>query len=311
MTGRTAPWRGVARARHPAPRARARPGRVLAALDAAASRTCVLIEGPADADPLLPLAARPGHAPAGRAAGLRRRTTPRRRRVLAVRGVLAGVAGAALGAPSTRCRCAFCDLPAGHAAGRRGRATAGGRRRPADAGARRTDGGRRRRAAIARPARPAARRWPQAAGYDDPERWWDDVVESRLDGAAAVRRDDRGDGRAAGPAAGRAADAAAARGPPRGVHAPGAARRARRQADGRVAVVCGAWHAPALAGKLPPAAADAALLRGAAEAQGRADLGAVDALPAGRRRPATAPGSTSPGWYHHLFTAPDQRSPAG
>ena len=86
----------------------------------------------------------------------------------------------------------------------------------------------------------------------------------------------------------------------------GAAGRAEAGRHDRVAVVCGAWHAPALAAHAADRAADAALLRGLPKAQDRADLGAVDPRPAGRRVRATAPAITSPGWYHHLFTAPDR-----
>ena len=44
-----------------------------------------------------------------------------------------------------------------------------------------------------------------------------------------------------------------------------AARGAARTARERIAVVCGAWHAPALTGPLPTAAADARVLQGHAE----------------------------------------------
>ena len=74
-------------------------------------------------------------------------------------------------------------------------------------------------------------------------------------------------------------------------------------------MVCGAWHAPALAGPLPPAAADAALLRGLPKRKA-----ALAWVPWTHSRLAAASGYgagiTSPGWYHHLFTAPrpDRRS---
>ena len=57
----------------------------------------------------------------------------------------------------------------------------------------------------------------------------------------------------------------------------------RKAGHERVAVVCGAWHAPALAGPLPPAAADNAHAQRAGPPQGVADLGAVDPLPARQR----------------------------
>ena len=71
--------------------------------------------------------------------------------------------------------------------------------------------------------------------------------------------------------------------------------------SGPVAVICGAWHAPALAGKLPPATADAALLRGLPKRKT-----ALAWVPWTHARLAAASGYgagiTSPGWYHHLFT---------
>lgn len=142
-----------------------------------------------------------------------------------------------------------------------------------------------------------------AAGYDDPERWWDDVVEHRLESptpfpvlteAMAELR------RTAEPL------------PPerqahedrREAYMRQTLRAELRAGARRVAVVCGAWHAPALDGRLPPAAADARVLRGLPR---RAT--SVTWVPWTSSRLASASGYgagiTSPGWYHHLFTAPD------
>jgi len=72
----------------------------------------------------------------------------------------------------------------------------------------------------------------------------------------------------------------------------------------RVAVVCGAWHVPALTGPLPPASADAAVLRGLPRVKA-----ALTWVPWTYGRLASwqgyGAGVTSPGWYHHLFMAPD------
>ena len=96
-----------------------------------------------------------------------------------------------------------------------------------------------------------------AAGHDDPERWWDDVVEHRGHGepsfdaiaeAMVVMRDD-------GPSPGpfEAAREAAMR---------QAIRRAEQDGAERIAVVCGAWHVPAIAEPdRVTADADAATLR--------------------------------------------------
>jgi hypothetical protein len=140
-----------------------------------------------------------------------------------------------------------------------------------------------------------------AAGYQDAERWWEDLVELRADdeGAAfaAVAEAMAALREETGPATGREARREAAM------------RQAIRAADkaghDRVAVVCGAWHAPVLdpAG-FPPASHDAALLRGLPKAKV-----ATTWVPWTHDRLALdsgyGAGVTAPGWYHHLFTAPD------
>ena len=120
-----------------------------------------------------------------------------------------------------------------------------------------------------------------AAGYDDPERWWEDVIEHRYHGAeifavtteamAALRQPERnrrsspGDERAeerrlVGVDGRPASDEhnerreAAMRKVIRATMAGGASR---------IVVVCGAWHAPALLPEgFPSASADAARLKG-------------------------------------------------
>ena len=143
-----------------------------------------------------------------------------------------------------------------------------------------------------------------AAGYDDPERWWDDVVESRRDGAS--------------PFPGICDAMAELRRDLPEVHPAEARREARREAfmrqtiraalktgRRRVAVVCGAWHAPALTTPLPPAVADARLLRGLPRRKVRTTW-----VPWTHSRLAYASGYgagiASPGWYGHLWSAPDQ-----
>jgi hypothetical protein len=142
-----------------------------------------------------------------------------------------------------------------------------------------------------------------AAGYDDPERWWEDVVESRGDGAGPFD--------AITEAMAELRDAAPPQDPAEQL------REDRREAQmrtvlratlksgaQRVAVVCGAWHAPALTGPLPPAAADARLLTGLPKRKVQ-----LTWVPWTHGRLAAASGYgagvTSPGWYHHLFAAPD------
>ena len=147
----------------------------------------------------------------------------------------------------------------------------------------------------------------EAAGYDDPERWWEDLVEQRP----------RGDGEP-GPFEALTEAMAAVRehAPPqppaealteerREAHMRQVLRATLRGGARRVAVVCGAWHAPALAGPLPPASRDAAALKGLPKV--RTTLSWV---PWSHSRLAQASGYgagvQSPGWYHHLFTATDR-----
>lgn len=141
----------------------------------------------------------------------------------------------------------------------------------------------------------------EAAGYDDAERWWDDVVEQRGDGEpspfpaiadamAAVRAE-------SGPETGRDAR--------REAHMRQTLRAVLKEGYERVAVVCGAWHAPALRDLYDyPIKDDAALLKGLPRVRTTATW-----VPWTHGRLATASGYgagvTSPGWYHHLFTAPD------
>ncbi|MEW2547444.1 DUF5682 family protein [Streptomyces sp. NPDC047002] len=151
----------------------------------------------------------------------------------------------------------------------------------------------------------------EAAGYDDPERWWEDAVEHRggdtaaadpfapfeaVADAMAALRERFGDG-------GHRRDLV------REAHMRIALRAARKEfgdfGDGSgVAVVCGAWHVPALRAKTT-ATADRALLKGLPKV--KAELTWV---PWTHRRLARhsgyGAGIESPGWYGHLFAAPDR-----
>ncbi|MBH0775806.1 DUF5682 family protein [Nocardia bovistercoris] len=82
-------------------------------------------------------------------------------------------------------------------------------------------------------------------------------------------------------------------------------RAALKAGARRLAVVCGAWHAPALAGPLGPAAPDQRLLKGMPKVKAT-----VTWVPWTHSRLASTSGYgagiTSPGWYHHLFTEVDR-----
>ncbi|MDO9356420.1 MAG: DUF5682 family protein [Solirubrobacteraceae bacterium] len=141
----------------------------------------------------------------------------------------------------------------------------------------------------------------EAAGHDDPERWWDDAVEHGTDGAldlfaaisqamAELRRD------APEPDALEVQREAAMR---------RAIRRAEKDGYDRIAVVCGAWHAPVLErDTFPPASQDDARLKGLPKVRTTATW-----VPWTHDRLSISSGYgagvDSPGWYHHLFEAPD------
>ncbi len=200
----------------------------------------VLIEGPPEADGLVPLAADPGMRPPvallGYVPGEARQAafwpfaafSPEWQ---AIRHALAA------GVPVR-----FCDLPAAHQLAM-----------PRDERLREEPG---------QPGRPAERaeradpvsQLAAAAGYDDPERWWEDVVEhvpgtavfGALAEAISVLRGDGDDD---------------PRDAVREAHMRKVLRRAVKDGFERIAVVCGAWHVPALQ-DLPSASADDRLLRG-------------------------------------------------
>jgi len=171
----------------------------------------------------------------------------------------------------------------------------------------------------ARPARPRTdpvSELAAAAGYDDPERWWEDVVE-HVPGPAVFA--------ALAEAIGflRGQDSEPdPRDVVREAHMRKVLRRTVRDGYQRIAVVCGAWHVPALsvsaaaaagsvsaaaaAGQdLPSAAADDRLLRGLPKVKATFTW-----IPWTYGRLAYTSGYgagiQSPGWYDHLFSAGDQ-----
>ncbi|HEY7849065.1 MAG TPA: DUF5682 family protein, partial [Ktedonobacterales bacterium] len=139
----------------------------------------------------------------------------------------------------------------------------------------------------------------EAAGYRDHELWWEQQIEQRLDATdlfegimeamTALRAQ-------AEPAHGEEAQ--------REAYMRQTLRAAQAEGFARIAVVCGAWHAPALV-RPDDAAADAALLAGLP----RIEV-AVTWIPWTNSRLAQrtgyGAGIASPGWYAHLWSAPDR-----
>jgi Family of unknown function (DUF5682) len=162
----------------------------------------------------------------------------------------------------------------------------------------------------------------EAAGYDDPERWWEDVVEHQHPaegglGAAAGSREGDELTEALAPFEAIALAMTEVRATAPALPEMEAVEERRREAYMRtvlraatkqypkVAVVCGAWHVPALTAPLPPASADNTVLKGLSKGKV-----AMTWVPWTHGRLASwtgyGAGVTSPGWYHHLFTSTDR-----
>jgi Family of unknown function (DUF5682) len=140
-----------------------------------------------------------------------------------------------------------------------------------------------------------------AAGEPDAERWWEDVVEHRGDGAPAFAAI------ASAMAAVRTGEAASGSEQVREAHMRTAIRRVLADAS-TVAVVCGAWHVPALGLESATASADRILLREASAARANRTKAAVTWVPWTDRRlqqrSGYAAGVATPGWYRHVFRHP-------
>jgi hypothetical protein len=140
----------------------------------------------------------------------------------------------------------------------------------------------------------------EAAGYSDSERWWEHIVEHRrdsedlfeaiLEAMTALRKE------------------LPPENDPNEMRREAFMRQTIRAAESegyqRIAVVCGAWHAPALA-DMPAAKMDAALLKGLAKIKVEATW-----VPwtYGRLTYASGYGAgiQSPGWYDHIWSSKDR-----
>lgn len=146
-------------------------------------------------------------------------------------------------------------------------------------------------------------RWlAHAAGYSDTDTWWDHLVEQRSDSLDLFT--------AIAEMMGALREHAGASGDllelQREAHMRGAIRQAIKSGRERIAVVCGAWHVPALA-TLPSAKSDADLLKGLPK-----EKVAATWVPWSHGRLTLASGYgagvVAPGWYRHLWRHRDRAS---
>lgn len=137
-----------------------------------------------------------------------------------------------------------------------------------------------------------------AAGYADGESWWNHMVEERGDGedlfeAIAAAMTELRDHAPAGNGLDPREEAL------REAHMRAGVREAVKQGHARIAVVCGAWHVPALVGKAS-VAADKALLKDLPKLKANATW-----VPWTYRHLSSGSGYgagiDSPGWYEHLW----------
>ncbi len=141
----------------------------------------------------------------------------------------------------------------------------------------------------------------RAAGYSDYERWWEEQIEQRHDVTNLFESimEAMTELRMGKPPK----DEEEAQ---REAHMRQTIRAAQKEGFQRIAVVCGAWHAPVL---VEPGSSgdDAALLHGLKRIKVESTW-----IPWTNSRlsyrSGYGAGVTSPGWYEHLWTAPDRIS---
>jgi hypothetical protein len=143
----------------------------------------------------------------------------------------------------------------------------------------------------------------KAAGYSDGESWWEHLVEQRQDSAdlfAAILE---------------AMTALRQEAPPesdptelrREAYMRNTIRVTQKEGFQRIAVMCGAWHAPALV-QMPSVKEDNALLKGLPKTKVEATwvpwtYGRLS------NKSGYGAGVESPGWYHHLWTTIAPQAP--
>ncbi|QUY43360.1 DUF5682 family protein [Acaryochloris marina] len=149
----------------------------------------------------------------------------------------------------------------------------------------------------------------QAAGFNDSERWWERMVEQRsettdlfpaiVEAMTALRLEMEKDHP---PDLNNNRDYREAL---REAYMRQTIRKAKKAGHEKIAIICGAWHTPALAEPFPPAKQDTALLKGLPKLKVTSTW-----IPWTYERLADrsgyGAGIAAPGWYHHLWTASDQ-----
>ncbi|MBR1169262.1 DUF5682 family protein [Bradyrhizobium liaoningense] len=138
-----------------------------------------------------------------------------------------------------------------------------------------------------------------AAGYDDGESWWSDVIEENpatgpiftavADAMTALRADEK---------------SLSAREAAREAHMRIEIAKAAKECDGAIAVVCGAWHVPALAERRS-LAADRELLKGRPRTKIKATWAPWTA-PRLARASGYGAGVVAPGWCAHVWDTRDR-----
>lgn len=147
-------------------------------------------------------------------------------------------------------------------------------------------------------------RWvAEASGYSDSERWWDHVIEHRRDGTESFKAIMELMSALREEVAKLEDQKPEPREDLREAYMRRSIRAAEREGFERIAVVCGAWHAPVLQ-TMPPAKADTALLKGLAKVKVSATW-----VPWTMGRltywSGYGAGIESPGYYQHLWSVPD------
>ena len=146
----------------------------------------------------------------------------------------------------------------------------------------------------------------QAAGFSDTETWWDHLVEQRqdsLDLFAAIE-EIMGVARNELSAESESSEKLSLREAQREAYMRQTIRQAMKQGHQRIAVVCGAWHVPALR-NMPSAKSDTDILKNLNKAKVAATW---TPWTYGRLCAASGYGAgvQAPGWYHHCWNTPQK-----